>query len=98
MEKKYVLISAEYLEKFEHNYEEILSQIRQLNHKVDAFVYSDGVIGTREAAADFIGYKAQTIDTLIREGRIINYGRGKIFIFHKNELMDLRNTRESNNA
>ena len=93
MEKKYRLVSEEYLAQIEDNNEEILSQIKQLNKKVNLLGCSDSVIGTKIKAAEFIGYDHQSIDTLINEGRIINYGRGKIFTFHKNELMDLRNIR-----
>ena len=93
MERKYKLVSEEYLARIEDNNEEILSQIKQLNEKVDLLGCSDSVIGTKIKAAEFIGYDHQSIDTLINEGRIINYGRGKIFTFHKNELMDLRNIR-----
>lgn len=93
MERKYRLVSEEYLSKIEDNNEEILSQIKQLNEKVNLLGCSDSVIGTKIKAAEFIGYDHQSIDTLINEGRIINYGRGKIFTFHKNELMDLRNIR-----
>lgn len=93
MERKYRLVSEEFLSKIEDCNEEILSQIKQLNKKVDLLGCSDSIIGTKIKAAEFIGYDHQSIDTLINEGRIVNYGRGKIFTFHKNELMDLRNVR-----
>ncbi|MEA3452341.1 MAG: helix-turn-helix domain-containing protein, partial [Bacteroidota bacterium] len=48
------------------------------------------VIGTKVEAAKFIGYDEQTITSLLDEGRIKNYGRGRIFIFHKSELLDIR--------
>jgi len=72
MERKYRLVSEEYLSKIEDNNEEILSQIKQLNEKVNLLGCSDSVIGTKIKAAEFIGYDHQSIDTLINAGRIIN--------------------------
>lgn len=51
------------------------------------------VVGTKIEAGKFIGYNEQTITSLLDEGRIINYGRGRVFIFHKSELLDIREVR-----
>lgn len=60
-------------------------------------INNDEVIGTKKEAAQFIGRDEQTISNLLSEGRIINYGRGRLFIFHKSELMDVRERRNGNN-
>jgi excisionase family DNA binding protein len=51
------------------------------------------MISTKEKAASFMDLDKQTVENLIKEGRIINYGRGRLFLFNKSELTDIRKTR-----
>jgi hypothetical protein len=74
---------------------ERLANIEEKNRKMLDLLMKkcDEAVGGKKEAAKFIGYDEQTITTLLGEGRIINYGRGRIFIFHKSELLDLREVR-----
>lgn len=71
----------------------LIHKVYDLLNRIAEELRCDDVIGTKKKAADFIDYDVQTIDTLLKEGRIINYGRDRIFIFHKSELRDVREVR-----
>ena len=76
-----------------------LANIEEKNRKMLDLLMKkcDEIIGTKKKAAEFIGYDEQTITTLLEEGRLVNYGRGRLFIFHKSELLDLREVRIERN-
>lgn len=77
------------------NLSEKVTQVEKINKKILELLLEkcDEIIGTKKKAAEFIGYDEQTITTLLEEGRLVNYGRGRLFIFHKSELLDLREVR-----
>jgi len=77
------------IEKLNHNLIMMHGLLKLILEKVEC----NEVVGTKVEAAKFIGYDEQTITSLLDEGRIINYGRGRIFIFHKSELLDIRKVR-----
>ena len=89
MERKYVLAIEEYLERLEKSNEEILSHIKQLKEKVDSLEFDNKPISSKVRAAEYLECDPQFITTLIDEGRIVNYGRGTFFLFHKDELNDV---------
>ena len=78
-----------------NNLSEKVTQVEKINKKILELLLEkcDEAIGTKKKAAEFIGYDEQTITTLLEEGRLVNYGRGRLFIFHKSELLDLREVR-----
>jgi len=81
------------IEKLNHNLIMMHGLLKLILEKVEC----NEVVDTKKAAAKFIGYDEQTITSLIEEGRIVNYGRGRIFIFQKSELADLREKRIEKN-
>lgn len=82
----------EYFNKIEDMIVNITTDIIEMKNTLKK-VKLDEVVGTKIEAAKFIGYDEQTITSLLDEGRIVNYGRGRIFIFHKSELLDIRKVR-----
>jgi len=82
----------EYFNKIEDMIVNITTDIIEMKNTLNK-VKLDEAVGTKIEAAKFIGYDEQTITSLLDEGRIISYGRGRIFIFHKSELLDIREVR-----
>ena len=76
--------------------ENILVRISKIEEQISGLGCEEEAVSTRERAANFIGCDAQHIDTLIGEGRIINYGRGRFYMFKKSELLDVRKIRVQN--
>lgn len=82
-----------------NNLLEKVTQVETNNKKILELLLKkcDEVIGTKKKAAEFLGYDEQTISALLEEGRLVNYGRGRLFIFRKSELLDLREVRIERN-
>jgi len=85
---------VKHLQKLEKMIEDILTKIEKVEKKLAISGITEELIRTRARAAKFLdNADAQTIDTLLKEGRIINYGRDRLYLFHKSELLDIREIR-----
>jgi len=74
---------------------EKIVNLEKSNQKILKYILEkcEEAVTTKKKAASSIGCDQQTITTLLNEGRIINYGRGDLYLFHKSELLDIREVR-----
>lgn len=74
--------------------EEIINDISQLKSSQSFSPANDEML-TKQEAALFMHCDEQMVKKLENEGRIINYGRGRLLRYKKSELMDLREVRNA---